>query len=583
MSAGRQRRRTALLLAVAIVAAGCGLAADATQVLRAAELATVDARFDVRGTRSPPADVVMVGLDDRSVETIDERPPIRRRHHARVIERLSEAGARVIVYDFDFTGQTSVRDDNALLTAMRRAGTVIVATTRVDADGRSDALGGARTRRFARTVAASANFPERTQRGGVVRRLPYAERGVPSLAVAAARRAGAAIDRDRFSGDGAWIDVPGPAGTVPTVSFLDVRDGRVPASRLRGKVVVVGATALALGDIRSTAAGDGVPGAEIHAAAVETLLRGIPLRDAPGGTAALWIVLAGALTPLAAIRLTGLRWLPVPLLTAALSAVIAQAAFGAGGRILPFVPAVLALGVGSAGSFAVAYATDLRDRRRLHALFSRFVPAAVVDEVAAAAGEDLRLGGVRRDGTVLFCDLRGFTSAAEPLSPEEVIGMLNVYLTEMSDAILDAGGTVVSFMGDGIMAVFGAPLPQDDHADRALRAAAEMLGPRLRRFHEVSALTAPLDLGVGVASGPVMSGNVGSPRRVEYTAVGDTTNTAARLEGMTKETGVPILIADSTRQRLRDPGGFALEEVGDVAVRGREATVRAWTLRPPGG
>ncbi len=401
---------------------------------------------------------------------------------------------------------------------------------------------------------------------------------MPSLAVAAARRAGATIDRARFAGDGAWIDVPGPAGTIATVPFVDVLEGRVPAARFRDKVVVVGATALALGDIRSTAAGDGVPGAEIQAAAIETVLRDIPVRDAAPGLVIVWIVLAGVLTPLAAIRLPGLRWLAVPMVVGALVAVVGQLTFSTQGRILPLVPALLGLGVGTSGSFAVAYATDLRDRRRLRALFARFVPEAVVDQVASQAGEDLRLGGVRREGTVLFCDLRGFTSLAERLEPEAVIALLNAYLTEMSDAILDAGGTVVSFMGDGIMAVFGAPLPQDDHADRALRAAREMLGPRLRRFHERSGLADAPALGVGVCSGPVMSGNVGSARRVEYTAVGDTTNTAARLEAMTKQAGVPILIADSTRAALLGVTAIGLREVGEMDVRGRSATLLTWTL-----
>jgi adenylate cyclase len=161
-----------------------------------------------------------------------------------------------------------------------------------------------------------------------------------------------------------------------------------------------------------------------------------------------------------------------------------------------------------------------------------------------------------------------------------VIELLNRYLTEMSDAILDHGGTVVSYMGDGIMAVFGAPLEQPDHADRALAAAREMLGPRLERFNAWAREAGAPDgfrMGVGVCSGPVMSGNVGSQRRLEYAAVGDTTNAAARLEAMTKDTDHALLVAETTRERLRSTPDD-LVEVGELEVRGRQARLRAWTL-----
>ena len=145
----------------------------------------------------------------------------------------------------------------------------------------------------------------------------------------------------------------------------------------------------------------------------------------------------------------------------------------------------------------------------------------------------------------------------------------------MSDAILDHGGTVVSYMGDGIMAVFGAPIAQPDHADRAVAAAREMLEQRLPAFNADTEHA--LRMGIGLCTGPVMSGNVGSNRRLEYTAVGDTTNTASRLEGMTKDQDVPILIAETTKAALRGAED-GLRFVGELQVRGREATIRTWTL-----
>jgi adenylate cyclase len=157
---------------------------------------------------------------------------------------------------------------------------------------------------------------------------------------------------------------------------------------------------------------------------------------------------------------------------------------------------------------------------------------------------------------------------------------VNRYLSEMSAAILANGGTLVSFMGDGIMALFGAPIEQADHAARAVRAAREMVGERLPRFNAWLAehgIEHEFRIGIGLNSGPVMSGNVGSAERLEYTAIGDTTNTAARLEGMTKETGHQVYLAESTYERL----GERREDVrfvGELPVRGRQRTLRVWAM-----
>ena len=166
-----------------------------------------------------------------------------------------------------------------------------------------------------------------------------------------------------------------------------------------------------------------------------------------------------------------------------------------------------------------------------------------------------------------------------------MIELLNRYLSEMSDAILDHGGTLVSYMGDGIMAVFGAPIEQADHADRAVAAAREMRDVRLPSFNEWCAERVPGEafrMGIGVASGPVMSGNVGSERRLEYAAVGDTTNIASRLQGLTKEVPQMILLADTTRAALTRTVPD-LAAVGALDVRGREVPAAVWTLGEPGG
>ena len=219
------------------------------------------------------------------------------------------------------------------------------------------------------------------------------------------------------------------------------------------------------------------------------------------------------------------------------------------------------------------------ERERVRNLFARFVPEAVVDQVLADAGENLRLGGERRIASVLFSDLRGFTAWAESHSPDQVIDVLNRYLSTMSDVLLDHGGTLVTYMGDGIMAVFGAPVEHKHHADLAVAAAQAMVIDALREFNHwvrVEGLGDGFGMGIGINTGPVMSGNVGSERRLEYAAVGDTTNTAARLEQMT-ETGRTILLSESTRSALgRIPRD--LVQVGEVTPRGRQAPVAVWAL-----
>ena len=224
----------------------------------------------------------------------------------------------------------------------------------------------------------------------------------------------------------------------------------------------------------------------------------------------------------------------------------------------------------------------LRDleRARVHDVFSRFLPEHVVDDVMARTDDDLRLGGVRTVGTVMFTDLRGFTSFSENREPELVIEALNRYFDETSDAILEHGGTLVAYRGDGFLAAFGAPLEVEDHADRALASARDMVGVRLTRFNEwllANGLGDEVRMGVGLNSGPFMSGNVGSLRRLEYTVHGDTVNTASRIEGLTKTLGYPILLSDSTRTALLRPPAD-LRAVGEVEVRGRQSTVVLWSV-----
>jgi adenylate cyclase len=362
--------------------------------------------------------------------------------------------------------------------------------------------------------------------------------------------------------------------------------GKFPPGLFRGKVVVVGPTAPSLQDVHPTStSGDGVmSGAELQANAVASALRGFPLQAASHPLNGLVILLLSLLPLALALRLSPLRGLLLALAAAGLYVVVTQVAFQEG-LILSFVYPLGALLVASAGALVVHYALAAFERERVRAVFARFVPETVVNQVLAQTDDALRLGGVRMECTVMFSDLRGFTAFSETRPAEQVIEILNRYLGEMSDAILAHGGTLVSYIGDGIMAVFGAPLAQPDHADRAFAAAQEMLEVRLPRFNEWLRSRIGGDglrMGIGLNSGAVMAGNVGSERRLEYTVIGDVTNTASRIEGLTKGTAHSLFVADSTR-RLLGPGAAALRCVDEFEIRGRTGRVRLWGLaaKPP--
>jgi class 3 adenylate cyclase len=228
------------------------------------------------------------------------------------------------------------------------------------------------------------------------------------------------------------------------------------------------------------------------------------------------------------------------------------------------------------------------NRKRLHDLeqdrvrevFTRFLPESIADEMLARSDGRPSIGGVRLWATVMFVDLRGFTAFADTQPVEDVIKVLGRYQGTMGDAVLDNGGTLVDYLGDGLMAVFGAPVESVDHADRAIAAAKEMLGVRLGEFNEwlgAEGLGEGFSMGIGLNSGRVMSGTLGSERRFDYAVIGDTVNTAARIEQLTKQTGHAILLADRTRTNMTGATD-ELTFVDEFEIRGKQSQIKLWTV-----
>lgn len=585
MRSRKPRARLALMAAVAVLIGGMGVVGYENGLLRWLELKTIDARFGVRGEQKAPPGVVVVAIDD---VTFSERPndrwPFLRRRHAKAIEILYEAGARVIAYDVQFTEPSNQEDDGLLFQAVRRAGNVVLGTSEVGKNGSTRILGGGRLLRESRALPASAQYD--LDPDGVIRRIAYQTEGLETMPVVAYKRAfGRAPDRSGFEPDGAWINYVGPPRTIRTVSFSRLLAREFEPDTFRNRIVVVGATAPSLHDVHptSTSGADEMSGPEVQASAIATLEAGIPLRSAPRAVDLLLIMLFALVAPLAGMRLGALAVMAVTL--GAIAALVAgvQVAFQNGEIVAVSYPLLTAV-IAAAAVVGIHYFTEVRERRRTRAAFARFVPAAVVDRVLEHTEDGLRLGGEEVLGTVLFSDIRGFTTFSESHHAGEVIDILNRYLTEMTDAIMGQGGTLIGYLGDGIIAIFGAPLEQDDHADRALAAAEEMLGPRMARFNawlEERGIEEPFETGIGINSGLFMAGNVGSQDRLEYTVIGDTVNTAARMEGLTKGSGHSLFIAESTKFMLTRAAP-PLVYVGEFEIRGRAGKMQIWApdLRP---
>jgi adenylate cyclase len=565
------------LVATAIVSVAIAVLTYALDALENADLATVDTRFSIRGEQGAPEDIVFVKIDDETFNDLRSEFPLPRITHANVIDNLAADGAKTIAYDVQFTEPgPDPKQDNALILAARRAGNVVLATTEVDEQGRTRIFGGDAGLKFARGTPGESRVLNDAD--GTVRRMEFEIDGLQTFSMASAENY---LEREVEppEGDSAWIDFVGPPQTMESISFSDVESGNFEPGTFDGKIAVVGAFAPSLQDRHETSSTDAetMAGPEVHANAIQTILDDFPLDEAPGWLNVLLIVLMGATAPLLALRLSAFKAVLVSVAMAALFTLAAQLLFNAG-TIVTVVYPLLAAALSAVITLVLFGLMTAFERERARDAFARFVPEAVVGQVLDQA-DGVRLGGVRTVGTLLFSDLRGFTSFAEKREPDEVIEILNRYLSSMSDAIMDHGGTLVSFMGDGIMAIFGAPLEQDDHADRAVAASCDMLS-RLDDFNDwlvAEGLADGFKMGIGLNTGHVMAGNVGSERRLEYTAIGDTTNTAARLEGMTKGTPWQLYLADSTKEALTRKRED-LEQVGEFEVRGRRAKIRIWTL-----
>jgi adenylate cyclase len=550
----------------------------------------------VRGPRPPVTPVVIVTLDESSIDELaaeDVQWPFPRAMHAELIDKISAGSPLAIAFDifFDTPSSRGAADDDALGRAIARAGNVILGAAGTHDDQPVDS-------RFGYTRHAS-NLPIPVIRRGAaavgtvnliddpsdghLRRAPLAavnagDQPVFPLDVELHRfltRRGLATAPLPHS-PAVLINFRGAPGTFPWLPYHRVLRGEIPPEVFRGRVVLIGATGRTLHDLFATAFARraDMPGVEVHANVLDTYVRGDAIQEVPPWVSTTLAAIAGILGAWLVVRLRAFRALIVVLLSWGALTGLACSTFYVWDVWMRGMAVTFALALGYFSTVVGNYIREQRQKRQLSQFFSPAVRDAVVRR-----GSETTLRPSRRRLTVLFTDIRGFTSISERLEPEQVQEMLGEYLTEMTDVVFRHGGTVDKYIGDCVMALYNAPLEDPNHAANAIRTALELQ----ERTLAVSAkweerLDVKIRNGVGINTGDAVVGAMGSRQRREYTAISDTVNVASRLESLTKEKGAAVIISESTYAEVK--GQFLMRQLDEVTVKGKTQPVKIYAVLP---
>jgi adenylate cyclase len=632
--------------------------------LHVMEQKAYDLHFRSRGAIKPGNEVVIVGIDEKSVNLLG-RWPWPRTRIARLIDRLGEYGAKVIAFDIVFSEpersegsallkelKTQVRDrkakaalerasrkadsDSRLAASLRKNPAAVLGyfffTTPGEIKQRKDqdlSAGGVNipSRMSVRYLDRNAAAPDIPRALGVEQNIPllakaashfgyfniipdsdgtvrwaplafrYGDdiyphisleavrlyRGSPPLLINEAEYGVDSIQLGRQliptdEGGRLLINFRGPQKTFPHYSFVDVLNGAVPASAFKDKIVLVGATAIGIYDMRVTPFSGVFPGVEINANIIDNILRNDAI-SRPDWTALYDLAAILFLGILLSLVISRVRPLAATLITIALLAAYAVANEFIFTHFKLWLTAIypgMTMVFVFVGVITYRIMTEEKKKKEIKNAFSRYVSPSLVDDILKDPSK-LVLGGEERRLTVFFSDIRGFTTISEGLSPQNLVKLINDYLTPMTDIILESGGTVDKYMGDAIMAFWGAPVWQDDHAIRAARTALLMM-ERLRKLQvewEKNGLPR-IDIGIGLSTGRLTCGNMGSHLRFDYTVMGDSVNLGSRLEGLNKEYGTHIIVPKFTYEDIKDE--FILRQLDHIKVKGKKIPIKIYEL-----
>ena len=594
----------------------------------------VDFRFQLRNVMAPPpvpVNIVIVEVDEKSLEKYG-RWPWSRVRQAKLIDRIVQAVPKVLAVDIFYPERENRKADEALARTLAKAhGTIVLATgfdtvaaTTVEPPDflLDNALTNIKDQsRLKQAVAVTkpktsiGAFSSQAMLGHVYSPsdldgklrweclyIRYADDIYPSLSLVVAARAlgKSPADITVYAGRGVQIGdtyIPvDPAGrmrldylgrerTFHYLSAADMLSGSYQPSDLKDKIVFLGTSAISTYDFVVTPFSARMPGVEKNATVVENIMNRRFLKNIPVSVVSLAVLVTGILLSLLLPRMRAMNGLILSIALMAAGVALNQYLFAFQGYYANLFYPFANMAAISFFAGAYKYLTEERKAKELRKMFSHYVSPKIVDELLK--NPDLaKLGGYRREITVLFSDVRGFTTFSEKRKPEEVVEHLNEYLHEMTDIIFKWDGTLDKFVGDEIMAFWGAPLVQPNHAELALKCALNMSD----RLEELQAKwraegKEPLDNGIGLNTGDVLVGNIGSAdKKMDYTIIGDHVNLGARVETLTRKYDSRVLMTEFTYEKIRhlvEEGKLYrvdMKEMDTVKVKGKDIPIKIFGI-----
>jgi adenylate cyclase len=688
-------------LAVAALVTLTGLALFATSglesgghagsvFLQSIEESSLDLRFETRGMRLHDNRIVIVGIDEKTLQKIGSFP-LPRKNYATLVNQLNAGGARVIAFDATFPVPESnsavealdklridvastappavlkqmneleaASDQDALFaSAMKKGGDVVLGHIFLDPQRAKSAdaklaedylniiwahafpqvvpvnfkkgiaadLGEAWSKNdgtvaagveanIAKLANAAASYgfidihpdADGTLRHGLLMVRYKDQDFYPSLGFEVVRLfehipdqkviayiAPSGLDRIEFGShtvrhvrDGsALINYTGPYRTYQQYSMWDVMNGDFSEDAFRDKIVLVGGTAVGIGDIRTTPfQGQGEPymGVEVHANIIDNLLhseekgRGFLLRGAREEMVDTgFILLFGVVFGFLFSRITPLYSTVLVLATLLGFGWFVYFSFAEKGQWLSFVIPAATLAANYAGITSVRMVREESEKRKIRKTFSQYLSPGVIELIEKDPEKYIRTGGEMKELTILFSDIRGFTTISEKLTPDELVALLNEYFGQMTEIVFATNGTLDKYIGDAIMAFWGSPYPQEDHAFRSCSCALQMVSGLAKLNEKLQAAgRPPIGIGIGLNTGLVNVGNMGSERRLSWTVMGDNVNLASRLEGITKQYHVQLIISEATYRHVASQ--FVCRELDKIRVKGKTQPVNIYEL-----
>lgn len=521
-----------------------------------------------RTAHAPHPEIIILAIDNKSLSEIG-RWPWKRSTHAKIIEKVSDIKPQALGVDITFSETENQFEDKILADTFKKADyPIILASEPVFVKGQKDST---------KTISPLPIFLEnkfvstgqtniQTDADGINRISPSSL----SFSFQLAKVLNANLPRDPF-----LIDYVGPAGTFSTYSIIDFLSGKVPAEKLSGKIILIGASASDLHDTVLIPPGKVIAGVEWNANVLDNLLLKRFITLIPKIVPFLLSFLVGILYILFFSKLSPRRMSIILacliLIFPALSFILWQqklALFYLSNSLLAFLLLIFNGGL--------RWITTEIEKRKLKNTFQPYFSPAVMDAILKDPSL-LNLGGRSMEVTILFSDIRNFTTITESLPPETLTHLLQEYFTEVSEEILKTNGVIDKFIGDAVMAFWGAPITQPGHADSAVSAAVNMVKKIKRLQIKWQKMGLPfIDMGVGINTGVVTVGNMGSRQRFDYTLIGDGVNLASRLEGLNKEYKSHIIISEATKVKLTIP--VKLKSLGQVTVKGKTKNVKIYMV-----